>query len=589
MKRLFFIYILLLVACGYVFATNITKPIIGISCSNSQYSSSVSKSYCEAINNAGGIAVMIPVSSDSIVLRNTLQILDGIVMTGGGDIHPSYFGENPIEQLGEVDSIRDIYDIHLIKMAKQQNIPMLGICRGEQLINVAFGGTLYQDLPSQYPHDNLIQHRNTTHTVSLQPSSWIANTTGATSFETNTYHHQAVKDVAPGFKATGHSDDGIIEVIENIEGYPIWGVQFHPERMVNTPNDSTAHRIFDFFIKEASIFKHAKELHNRIISIDTHTDSPLDFVKSYSIGNRGKYQVDIPKMQEGYLDAQYLACWVRQGDLTPLARQKANTRINELIDCIYQQVALNSELCGVARNANDIITLKSEGKKAFLIGIENGYAIGSDLSQLQKFHDKGVTYITLCHSKNNDICDSSSDKKGAKWNGLSPFGKEVIAEMNRLGLLIDLSHASDATLRDVLKISKTPIFASHSSSRAIFDCERNLSDDILRAIAENGGVIQVCLVDEFLTRNPKLSNIEDFMNHLCHIINVAGIDHVGIGSDFDGGGGVKGCNGDNDLIQITTRLIKRGYSDEDIEKIWGKNFLRILTQVQEYANNSSTK
>lgn len=161
--------------------------------------------------------------------------------------------------------------------------------------------------------------------------------------------------------------------------------------------------------------------------------------------------------------------------------------------------------------------------------------------------------------------------------------------MNRLGLLIDLSHASDATLRDVLKISKTPIFASHSSSRAIFDCERNLSDDLLRAIAENGGVVQVCLVDEFLTRNPKLSNIENFMNHLCHIINVVGIDHVGIGSDFDGGGGVKGCNGNNDLIQITTRLIKRGYSDEDIEKIWGKNFLRILTQVQEYANSSSSK
>lgn len=565
------------------------KPIIGISCSNSESSSSVSKSYCNAVTRSGGVAVMIPVTTDSTTLREVLSYLDGIIMTGGGDIHPSYFGEKMVPECGTPDATRDKYDIHLIKMASQQCIPMLGICRGEQLINVAFGGTLFQDLPSQYPGDTLLQHRNVNHLVITDPTSWIASITGVDSFESNTYHHQAVKDIAPGFKVTGWSIDRVIEVIENVEGYPIWGLQFHPEKMMSRDNNAPANRIFDFFIKKASTYRHAKELHRKIISIDTHTDSPLDFKGNYSIGYRGKYQVDIPKMQEGYLDAQYLACWVRQGELSSVGHQNAKKRIDDLIERIYQQVERNNDECGVARTANDIAQLKSEGKKAFLIGIENGYAIGKDLKYINEYHNKGVTYITLCHSLNNDICDSSSDKAGAKWNGLSPFGKEVVAEMNRLGILIDLSHASDATFWDVLNMSEVPVFASHSSSRAIYNCDRNLSDDQLRAIAETGGVVQACLVDEFLTANPKESNIEDFMTHLCHMIDVAGVDHVGIGSDFDGGAGIKGCNGDNDMIQITMRLIERGYSDEDIAKIWGGNFLRILTQAQEYAGTSTAQ
>lgn len=567
--------------CSY--GAMLQKPIIGISCSNSESSSSVSKSYCNAVTRSGGVAVMIPVTTDSTTLREVLSCLDGIIMTGGGDIHPSYFGEKMVPECGTPDATRDKYDIHLIKMAGQQCIPMLGICRGEQLINVAYGGTLFQDLPSQYPGDTLLQHRNVNHLVITDPTSWIASITGVDSFESNTYHHQAVKDIALGFKVTGWSNDRVIEVIENVEGYPIWGVQFHPEKMFGF-NPQVAQSIFDFFIKKASTYRHAKELRRKMISIDTHTDSPLDFKGNYSIGNRGKYQVDIPKMQEGYLDAQYLACWVRQGELTSTGRLNAKNRIDELINNIYKQIERNNDACGVARTANDIVQLKSVGKKAFLIGIENGYAIGKDIKLIEQYHNKGITYITLCHSKNNDICDSSSDKAGAKWNGLSAFGKEVVAEMNRLGILIDLSHASDATFWDVLNISEVPVFASHSSSRAIYNCDRNLSDDQLRAIAETGGVVQACLVDEFLTANPKESNIEDFMTHLCHMIDVAGIDHVGIGSDFDGGAGVKGCNGDNDMIQITMRLIERGYSDEDIAKIWGGNFLRVLTQAQEYAN-----
>lgn len=581
MKRVYTLFLICFI-CIYAYGVQ-HKPIIGISCSNSELSSSVSKSYCDAVNRSGGIALMIPVCTDSMILREVVGCIDGIIMTGGGDIHPSYFGEEMVDECGVPDSVRDIYDIHLIKLAAQHCIPMLGICRGEQLINVAFGGTLFQDLPSQFLGDTLFQHRNADHEVILQTDSWISNITRVDSFVANSYHHQAIKDVAPGFIVSGWSNDNVIEVIENVDGYPIWGVQFHPERMFED-NYPIASSIFDFFIKKASTYRHAKELHRKIISIDTHTDSPLDFKGTYSIGNRGQYQVDIPKMREGYLDAQYLACWVRQGELTPSGRLKAKNRIDDLIESIYQQVERNYESCGIARTTHDIYKLKSEGKKAFLIGIENGYALGKDINLIEEYFKKGVTYITLCHSINNDICDSSSDKSGPKWNGLSPFGKKVIAEMNRLGILIDLSHASDATFWDVMNLSEVPVFASHSSSRAIYNCDRNLSDEQLRAIAETGGVAQACLVDEFLTSNPKSSNIEDFMNHLCHMIDVAGIDHVGIGSDFDGGAGVKGCNGDNDLIQITMRLIERGFSDEDIAKIWGGNFLRVLSNAQKYAS-----
>lgn len=234
------------------------KPIIGISCSNNGSSFSVSKSYCDAITQHGGIAIMLPINTDSTILNELMEHIDGLLMTGGGDIHPSYFNEDPIEELGLVDSIRDIYDITLIKIAAKKSIPTLGICRGEQLINVAFGGTLYQDLPSQYECGCLIQHRDTIHDIYPLPDTWIANISSSQAFETNTFHHQAVKDLAPEFSATAHSRDGVVEVIESNTGKPIWGVQFHPERMLTNNCDSIAHRIFEFFINKAMDFKCAK-------------------------------------------------------------------------------------------------------------------------------------------------------------------------------------------------------------------------------------------------------------------------------------------------------------------------------------------
>lgn len=332
-----------------------------------------------------------------------------------------------------------------------------------------------------------------------------------------------------------------------------------------------------------SLVAQARALHARIFSIDTHTDTPLDFTPYYNIRKREKTQVCLPKMAEGCLDAQYLACWVRQGECDSIGRQKAIRRIHTLIEGVNRQIEMNRDACGLARTPDELRRLKAEGKKAFCIGIENGYAIGTDLSLLEHYHRQGVTYMTLCHSRNNDICDSSSDKVGARWKGLSPFGRRVVAEMNRLGMLIDLSHAAESTFWEVSRLSKAPLFASHSVSRQCHNHDRNLTDRQLEAIAHSDGVVQACLVPEFLTSPAKSATIDDFMRHLQHLIEVAGIDHVGIGTDFDGGGGVKGCNGDDELIQITVRLLQLGYSEEQIAHIWGGNFLRVMAATQALA------
>lgn len=559
------------------------RPLIGVSCSHPDDYSSVRMTYTESVIQAGGTPMLIPITTDSLVLTDIINRLDGIMLIGGGDIHPSYYNESPIEQSGKADSLRDIYDIALIRMAANRNIPMLGICRGEQLINVAFGGTLYQDIPSQHPdttvrHDQGEPSRVPTHVVNLLPESAIAQITGQTQLFTNSHHHQAVKQVAPGFKITAWATDSIPEAIESTCEYPIWGVQFHPEGLTVAGN-STFAKFFHFLVQKANTYHQAKEIHKRILSIDTHTDTPLDFDASYNIGTRAKSQVCLPKMEEGKLDGQYLACWVRQGPCDEANSQKAVDRVDELLRGIYHQVEMNNEKCAIARTPDDLSKLKAEGKKAFYIGIENGYGIGKDLKNIARFHDLGVTYITLCHTRNNDICDSSSDST-ILWKGISPFGKKVIKEMNRLGIMIDLSHAAESTFWDALKYSQKPIIASHSSSSTIYKHDRNLTDEQLRALAAHGGVAQACLVDEFLNRDAKNASLSDFMNHLLHMIEVAGIDHVGIGSDFDGGGGVKGCNSDNDFINITVRLLEHGFTETDIAKIWGGNFLRVMKQVQ---------
>ncbi|MCD8079936.1 MAG: gamma-glutamyl-gamma-aminobutyrate hydrolase family protein [Bacteroides sp.] len=563
-----------------------SAPLIGISCSHPNHYSSVRRTYTESVLKAGGIPLLIPILEEEEALIRLVDLIDGIVLIGGGDIDPSYYGEEPVEEMGEIDDVRDVYDMTLIRLAAARNIPMLGICRGEQLINVAFGGSLYQDIPTQYPDTTVNHHQEepsseATHRVHLLPGSLFAEILGDTLICTNTHHHQAVKEVAPGFRATGWATDGIVEVIESAEERPIWGVQFHPEGHTYA-GDTVMVKIFDFLIGKATTFHRAKEIHNRIFSIDSHTDTPLRFAEGLSLGSREKSQVNLPKMAEGRLDGQYLAAWVAQKGRDKKSTQQAVARVDELIDHIYREVELNREHCVVATTPEELAVWKKAGKKAFYIGMENAYGIGKDLSNISRFRDRGVTYITLCHTRNNDVCDSSSDPK-EEWGGLSPYGKKVIREMNHLGIMVDLSHASEKTFYDVMALSKVPVIASHSSAAALLPHDRNLTDDQLRALAANGGVAQLCLVDEFLHTDPAAASLSDAIDHLEHMIRVAGIEHVGIGSDFDGGGGVKGCNGNNDLIQITVQLLERGYDEEDIAAIWGGNFLRVMKTVQDAA------
>lgn len=560
------------------------SPLIGLSANRlSNEGSRISGTYVKAVQMAGGIPVIIPVTTDGAVLRAIVSNLDGIIMTGGEDIDPAWYKESHRKELGEVDSIRDIYDLKLLKLAMDRNIPLLGICRGEQLINVAFGGTLYQDIPSQreqhLKHYQELPGSNPTHKVVVKSGSLLANILEEDTLSVNSFHHQGIKDLAPGFTPVAYSTDGIIEGIEAWPDRPVLAVQWHPESLTSA-GDTTMLKLFRFLVEKAEVFYQAKEMHKRFLSVDTHTDTPFWFKRDgFSIADREQNRVNLPKMEEGYLDGVFLAAFIWQGKRDEASLNKAVANVTSLVKGIHQQAELHKDLCGIAYTSEDFARLKKERKKAFFIGIENGYGIGKDLSNIARFKKMGVNYITLCHSYDNDICDSSTHTNN-EWNGLSPFGAEVVKEMNRQGVMIDMSHASEKSFYDVLKLTKTPIICSHSSSKALRNHDRNLTDNQLRALAKNGGVAQVCLLDAYLNPNKKKACLSDAIRHIDHMVKVAGIDHVGIGSDFDGGGGIIGCQGDNDFIQITVKLIERGYTEEDIAKIWGGNLLRVLSEVQ---------
>ena len=266
-------------------------------------------------------------------------------------------------------------------------------------------------------------------------------------------------------------------------------------------------------------------------------------------------------------------------------RKKVRVDIRQVVDsvaCACKNPNIDAILlvCAEVDALPMISAIKAQGKKAICLAIENGYALGKNLDNIAKFRDMGVQYITLCHNDDNDICDSARGKN--EWRGLSPFGKEVIREMNRQGVLIDLSHASERSFFQALENSEVPIVATHSSARALCDHPRNLTNEQLKALAERGGVAQVCLYKGFINEDAEKASLSDAIRHINHMVEIMGIDHVGIGSDFDGDGELIGCSATNELINITMRLLKEGYSENDIRKIWGENFLRVLTMAQNH-------
>jgi membrane dipeptidase len=378
----------------------------------------------------------------------------------------------------------------------------------------------------------------------------------------------------------------------------------------------------------------ARELHKRMLTVDTHCDTAFSLLRTdWKIGDRhdpslrASGKIDLPRMREGGLGAEFFAAFVGQGPLTPEAYAKAKDSALRAVEAVRKMTEEYPSLIGLAVDPRGARRLKEEGKLTAFIGLENGYPIGRDLALIRLFHEKGVRYITLCHSSDNDICDSSTDRRDPQDKGLSDFGRQVVAECNRLGMIIDISHASERSVSDILAVTKAPIIASHSSARAVCDNPRNLTDDQLRALAKNGGVVQICFLSAYVKTPPVVperekamkeleakygnirqiqdeavrakaraereavnrmfpqvrANVQDLVDHIDHVKKVVGADYVGIGTDFDGGGGVVGCDDVSGMIRVTEELVRRGYTDREIEKIWGGNFLRVFQKVIDLA------
>jgi microsomal dipeptidase-like Zn-dependent dipeptidase/GMP synthase-like glutamine amidotransferase len=565
------------------------RPLIGLSVTRTgNGGSQVGASYVAAILKTGGVPVVIPAMTDGAALRQLVAELDGLILTGGEDVNPLWYGETPHPQLGKVDDFRDDYEFKLLKLASDRNIPTLGICRGEQLINVYFGGTLYQDIPAQRKVQPVIRHRQPqtpampSHAVSVVPGTQLAAILGNSIPKVNSLHHQAVKDVAPGFRATAYAADGAIEAIEAFPLHPMLAVQWHPE-LLTMAGDTCMSKLLRFLVGKADTFRMAKEIHGRILTLDSHTDTPQFFDRpGFRFAERENSRVNLPRMEEGRLDAVCLAAYVRQGQRDSASLVAAVESAARQIESIHRQIELSDGLCELAVTPDDFECIRRAGRKAVFIGVENGYAIGKDLANIARFRKRGAVYMTLCHSCDNDICDTSTRTKN-EWNGLSPFGAEVVREMNRQGMMIDLSHAGDSTFWDVLRLTAAPVICSHSSAGALCQSDRNLTDDRLRAVAQNGGVVQVCFLNMYIHNDKEKATLAEAVEHIDHIARTAGVRHTGIGSDFDGGGGIPGLNGANDLIQITVKLLEKGYTEQELALIWGGNFLRVMRAVQEKA------
>lgn len=337
--------------------------------------------------------------------------------------------------------------------------------------------------------------------------------------------------------------------------------------------------------------QHAEKLMDSITVLETHCDFPENFyfhpASGYDLlSAESKSQASIAKLRQGHMNADYLAFWLRpKGDQTdPAVCEAAPQELWKMMDVVIPYVQALSPYCGIARTAKDAKRLRKEGKIAFFFGIENAHFLGNDLANVKKARDRGVTYITLSHWGDNQFCHSSDRGKDPS-QGLTDKGRELVKEMNRLGVVVDLSHTSYGTWKEVLEFSKAPVAFTHSGVAAVYKHQRNVDDETLRALAKNGGVIQIYMVNNFMADKDHYNTVgvKEMVDHICHAVEVAGIDHVGIGLDFDGGGGGVGIRSAADAVNITVELINRGFSDKDIEKIWGGNWLRVLTEVQAIA------
>jgi len=394
----------------------------------------------------------------------------------------------------------------------------------------------------------------------------------------------------------------------------------------------------------------AKRIHEKVITIDTHNDINVkNFTDSINYTQRLNTQINLPKMKEGGLDVSWLIVYTGQDTLAEEGYAKAKENAMAKFDAIHRLCEeLAPEEIELALTSEDVRRIDAAGKKVAMIGVENAYPIGEDLSEFKKYHELGARYISLSHNGHSQFCDSNTGEKDSVWlhNGLSELGKAAVKEMNRLGMMIDVSHPSKESMKQMIALSKAPIIASHSSARALCGHSRNLDDEQLKLMKENGGVVQTVAFSSYLNtekhearaaymkglyekiadslsidwyersefRNltddqkeafmenypkvmqmgkdmvtgmtdvPEAVNVSDFVDHIDYMVKLIGIDHVGISSDFDGGGGIEGWSDASETFNVTLELVKRGYTEAEIEKLWGGNLLRVLDEVQAVAN-----
>lgn len=575
------------------------QPVIGLTGNFADGDARLCEQYYMSVVRAGGTPVIIPPVADKDVIINTLDKIDGLVLTGGGDINPLWAGEEPSPRLHGINHMRDKAELLTVRLAYNRQIPMLGICRGIQTLVTALDGEVDQDIAESFAAahgagraaaaagHSLIKHSQDadrsepTHTVRISRESVLYSLYKTETLAVNSIHHQAVRASGRRFSVSAKAPDGVIEAIESSEFKPFIGVQWHPEWL-----GESGQVLFRWLVDRARDFYTAKDLHRRMLTLDTHCDTPMFFPQGIHFDQRDpRILVDMHKMAEGHQDAVIMAAYLPQPNLGETFSSKVAFKVDGplqyadlIFDKIEEIVNANNRYLSIARTPSDLYEDKRKGRRSIMLGIENGLALNHDISNVRYFARRGVVYITLCHNGDNDICDSA---RGCNTHGgVSRFGEQVIKEMNRCGIMVDLSHAGEKSFYDALSISSKPIVCSHSNCKALCDVPRNLTDDQLRALAKHGGVAHITLYHGFLRNDSQEATVMDAIAHLEHAISIMGIEHVGLGTDFDGDGGIRGLADSSELINFTLHLLRRRYSERDIARIWGGNWLRVMAQVQ---------
>lgn len=576
------------------------QPVIGLTGNFADGDARLCEQYYMSVVRAGGTPVIIPPVADKDVIINTLDKIDGLVLTGGGDINPLWAGEEPSPRLHGINHMRDKAELLTVRLAYNRQIPMLGICRGIQTLVTALDGEVDQDIAESFAAahgagraaaaagHSLIKHSQDadrsepTHTVRISRASVLYSLYKTETLAVNSIHHQAVRASGRRFSVSAKAPDGVIEAIESSEFKPFIGVQWHPEWL-----GESGQVLFRWLVDRARDFYTAKDLHRRMLTLDTHCDTPMFFPQGIHFDQRDpRILVDMHKMAEGHQDAVIMAAYLPQPKLGETFSSKVAFKVDGplqyadlIFDKIEEIVNANNRYLSIARTPSDLYEDKRKGRRSIMLGIENGLALNHDISNVRYFARRGVVYITLCHNGDNDICDSA---RGCNTHGgVSRFGEQVIKEMNRCGIMVDLSHAGEKSFYDALSISSKPIVCSHSNCKALCDVPRNLTDDQLRVLAKHGGVAHITLYHGFLRNDSQEATVMDAIAHLEHAISVMGIEHVGLGTDFDGDGGIRGLADSSELINFTLHLLRRRYSERDIARIWGGNWLRVMAQVQQ--------